>query len=101
MPDLSQLHTIKYRTGKDVKTYKAIDAIAKDWKAIGKELGMKDRFLRAQSSHDDKTAAMTVVRSWTRSDEKATWLRLIAAMRVGGKLRTEAKELEKALLSRV
>lgn len=101
MPDLSQLHRIKYKTGKEVKTYKAIDAVANDWKAIGKELGLKENFLRAQSSHDDRTAAMNVVRCWTRSDGKATWARLIAAMRVGGKLRTEAKELETALLNKV
>ena len=101
-PDLSQIHMIVYRVSNEVKICKAINAIAREWRAIGRELGMKDEFLESQSRHEDNTvAAMNVITFWTRSDEKATWRRLITAMRVGGKLTTEANELEKALLNKV
>ena len=101
-PDLSQIHMIKYRIGKEVKTCKAIDAIAREWKAIGRVLRMADEFLESQSRYEDNTvAAMNVITSWTKSDVKATWRQLITAMRVGGKLPSEANELETALLNRV
>ena len=102
MPDLNRVQRIRYRSGTEIKTYRAINDIAKEWEAIARELGLEEKFLKAQSSHDDSiVAAMNVVNKWTRSDETASWARLIRAMKIGGNLAVEANELKHALLNMV
>ena len=73
-----------------------------EWEAIGRELGLEDEFLKAQSSHEDSiVSAMNVVNRWTKSGKRATWARLIGAMKTGGKLTVEANELKHALLNMI
>ena len=102
VPDLSQIDRLKYRSEGDIKTFRTLPHIAREWEAIGRELGVDDAFLKAQITHDDSTvAAMNVVSHWTRHDKNGTWRQLIRAMKVDGKLATEASELENALRNKI
>ena len=101
-PDLNRVQKITYRSGTEIKTYRAINVIAMEWEAIGRELGLEDEFLKAQSSHYDSTVStMNVINRWTKSDKTATWARLIGAMKSRGTLTVEANELKHALLNMI
>ena len=97
VPDLSQIDRLQYSSKGEIKIFQTLPHIAREWEAIGRELGVGDAFLKTQSTHDDSTAAMNVVHYWIRYDKKPTWRQLIRAMKVDGKLVTEASELEYAL----
>ena len=82
--------------------FHSINHIARQWEAIGRELGVEEGILKAQFYHDSNiVAARNMIDHWVFSDKNATWTRLIAAMRDGGKLKSEAAELETALLNKI
>ena len=92
---------IKYSCGLEEKTYQAIGHIAREWLAIGRQLGLDEVFLNSLSGHGGITAARNMIDHWLLTDKNATWTRLIAAMRDDGKLKSEAAELETALLNKI
>ena len=100
VPDLDKLTEIKYRSGSEEKTHRAINDIARQWEAIGRELGVEEGVLKAEPSLDNITAATNMINHWIHTDKNATWSRLTAAMRDGGNLISEAAKLETALLSK-
>ena len=102
VPGLSQIDRLQYSSKGKIKTFRTLPHIAREWKAIGRELGVGDAFLKTQSTHDDSTvAAMNVVRFWIKHDKKPTWRRLIRAMKVDGKFVGEVNELENALRNKI
>ena len=92
---------IQYSSGLKKKTYQAIDGIAREWLAIGRQLGLDEVFLNSLSGHGDITAARDMIDHWLHTDKNATWTRLITAMRDDCKLKSEAAELETALLNKI
>ena len=90
---------IQYSSGLKKKTYQAIDHIAREWLAIGRQLGLDEVFLNSLSGGD--ITARVMIDHWLHTDKNATWTRLIAAMRDDGKLKSEAAELETALLNKI
>ena len=102
VPGLSQIVRLQYRSEGKIKTLRTLPHIAREWEAIGRELGVDDAYLKTQSTHDDSIiAALNVVRYWIKHDKKPTWRQLIRAMKVDGKLVTEASELEYALYNKM
>ena len=102
VPGLSQIDRLQYSSKGEVKTFRILPHIAREWEAIGRELGVGDIFLKSQSTHDDSNiAAMNMVSHWISHDKKPTWRQLIRAMKVDGKLVTEASELEYALYNKI
>ena len=103
-PDLRVIGIIWYTRNSKVQEYRAIDEIATEWQAIGRELGLKGSRIRIiNGSHrgDDSAAASDMLSFWIGSDVKASWARLIKAMKVKEDLNAEAAEFEYALLHRV
>ena len=103
MPDLNLIKGIDYKIDSKEKRYSALDDIAKDWEAIGRALGLEEEYLQqsAESSIDAIITARYMIHYWIHSDKNATWTKLIAAMRDGGKLIAEATELETALFKKI
>ena len=103
-PDLRVIGIIWYTRNSKVQEYRAIDEIATEWQAIGRELGLKgSKIKNINGSHhgDDCAAASDMLSFWLGSDLEATWARLIKAMKVKEDLKVEAARFEYALLHRV
>ena len=93
---------IKYQSGSKVKKYRPIDIISVEWEAIARELEVsKARIVGARKKLDDSAAASEVLSYWLGSDTKATWARLIDAIKVKEELTSDAEDLETALLNMV
>ena len=80
---------IKYSSGLEEKTYRTIDHIAREWLAIGRQLGLDEVFLNSLSGHGDITAARNMIDHWLHTDKNATWTRLIAAIVISMELYLE------------
>ena len=103
-PDLRVIGIIRYKRNSEIQEYRAIDEIATEWQAIGRELGLKgSKIKNINGSHrgDDSAAASDMLSFWIGSDLEASWARLIKAMKVKEALNTEAADFEYALLHRV
>ena len=92
----------KYRSGDEVLKYRPIDIISLEWEAIARELKVKKAtIVNAKKKPNDSDAASEVLSYWLGADTKATWAKLIEAIKVKEDLTSDAEELETALLNMV
>ena len=101
-PNMRLIGMIKYRSGGEVLKYRPIDIIALEWEAIARELNVKRAaIVNAKKKPSDSDAASEVLSYWLGADKKATWAKLIEAIKVKEELTSDAEELETALLNMV
>ena len=101
-PDIRLIGMIKYQIGSEIKQYRAIDTVSIEWAAIATELRIKRAIIaNARDKRDNNAAAYEVLTHWLGADTKATWARLIDAIKVKEELTTDAEELERALLNMI
>ena len=93
---------INYIKKSENKRFRLIDAVAADWETVAKFLGFSNGQIRnVKRSHpgEVKAAATEMLTSWLRSDTKATWEKLIKALKdASDDLSVDAETFEYALL---
>ena len=84
----------------EVKEFRLINKLALTWRAVGLQLGVEEEILKAIRMHtqDPREAAADMISHWLGRDPKATWNKLIRALRVKIELSTAAKKFKFALL---
>ena len=94
--------SFKYQSDDGVQRYQPIDIISLEWEAIARELKVKKSVIaNAKKKHSDSESATEVLSFWLGADTKATWAKLIDAIKVKDELTSDAKDLETALLNMV
>lgn len=92
---------MKYKSGTDIKEYRAIDEIATEIEAVALQLGIKRSKIKNTVKPTPVDHAAAILGFWLDSDTNATWAKLIAAMKTKEDLAVAAKELETALLNMI
>ena len=96
------IELIKYRRGPRVLSYRPIDTVSTEWEAIARHLKVRRATIaNARCRHTKSDAASEVLNYWLRADTKATWIKLIEAIKVREELTSDAEELKTALLNMV
>ena len=87
--------------GSDGNIYRPIEDISTAWQAIARQLKVDDsKIQNEEKKKQDATAsANEMIRIWLGSDRKASWSKLIKAMKVKQDLVNAAKKLKTALQS--
>ena len=98
---MKHIGLIVYKEDKDSETtrFRPIDHISKAWEAIAIQLEVDNSKIKNEQgrSRDDASAANEIIKIWLDSDPKASWLRLIKAMKAKEDLEVAAKKLKTAL----
>ena len=93
---------ITYSEGSKEKIYRPINDISTAWEPIAQQLKVDDSKIQNEKKNQDAiTSATEMIRIWLGSDPKASWFKLIKAMKVKRELENAAKELETALQNKV
>ena len=91
---------ITYNAGSEEKCYRPLEQISLHWRDIAGYLELSTAAINNAALKPTPTdSAREVMTSWTGSNTKASWSKLIKAMKVVPQLTVSAKELETALLN--
>ena len=95
--DLRTIGMIRFRWNSKIQEYRVINSVASN-----RMLGIEDSILtNINSCQNSNAAANDMLRVWMGSDSKATWAKLIQAMRVKEELTTATEEFQHALQNRI
>ena len=96
---------INYIEKSENKRFRLIDSVATEWENVGVFLNFSNsQITNFKKCHpgDVKAAATAMLTSWLRSDTKATWEKLMKALKdASDDLRVDAETFEYALLHQI
>ena len=93
---------ITYKDDGETKEYRPINHISTAWEAIATQLKVDSTDIqKAKGLQDTTSAANEVIRIWLGFDAKASWSKLIGAMKVKEELKVAAEQLKTALINMV
>ena len=94
---------ITYSHNGEKKKFRPVNKISIAWEAIATQLKVNDAIIQTEKkrNQDATTSASEMMRIWLGSDRKATWAKLIKAMKVKHELKNAAEKMKTALLNMV
>ena len=92
---------ITYSDGGKTKQYRPINDISTAWEAIARQLNVDDCKIQNERKRNQEatSSASEMMEIWLGSDCRASWSKLIEAMKVKQELTNAAKQMETALLN--
>lgn len=99
-PDMRRLIMVTYRDGGKTKRYRPLQEISLNWEDIANYLEVgKGTIANAKRQLDATGSARVALQAWLGSDVKASWSKLIKAMKTVQALEFSATEFRTALLN--